>query len=371
VLAEVGIARPAEALVEFLRDPTGYKAAFRASAVAALLARGDEAAAQGASARALKFYGRVLALDPDDPQVAPRLTRLRRRKLRRRAAAWAAGVALVVPLGWVGVVQLKAQLLRARPVAVPSADAAAWLPEPAAPSTSPATDDPTAARGTGVTSAPAAAIPDPAPAPSSPAPPAASSPTPPPAAGAGHAPPRPSAPTPTPQAATPPLTPTAHAGSSAETTLLSVYVRPYAQRALLDGVEVARGQQQVTFELRPGSHVIQIEHACCTPFVRQITAEEAGHQGELRIPLEPRPARLRVEGDPATRVFVDGKPYGTAGDSQRAPFAVPLQADADNPYERAARIGLELAGGISREIQVRLRAGGEVTVAAPESEVPP
>jgi serine/threonine-protein kinase len=78
-----------------------------------------------------------------------------------------------------------------------------------------------------------------------------------------------------------------------------------------------------------------------------------------------------VEGDPATRVFVDGKPYGTAGDSQRAPFAVPLQADADNPYEAAARIGLELAGGVSREIQVRLRAGGEVTVAAPESEVPP
>jgi serine/threonine-protein kinase len=150
-----------------------------------------------------------------------------------------------------------------------------------------------------------------------------------------------------------------------------VYVRPYAQRALLDGVEVARGQQQVQFSLAPGAHVIQIEHACCVPFVKQITAEEASRQRELRIPLEPRPARLRVEGDPATRVFVDGKPYGTAGESQRNPFAVPLAADGDNPYEAAARIGLQLEGGPSREIQVRLRAGGEVTVAAPESEVKP
>ncbi len=154
-------------------------------------------------------------------------------------------------------------------------------------------------------------------------------------------------------------------------TRLSVYVRPYAQRALLDGVEVARGQQQVQFALAPGAHVIQIEHACCVPFVKQITAEEASRQPELRIPLEPRPARLRVEGEPATRVFVDGKPLGTAGESQRTPFAVPLPADGENPYEAAARIGLELEGGASREIQVRLRAGGEVTVAAPESEVAP
>jgi serine/threonine-protein kinase len=154
-------------------------------------------------------------------------------------------------------------------------------------------------------------------------------------------------------------------------TPLSVYVRPYAQRALLDGVEVARGQQQVQFALPPGVHTIQLEHACCAPFVRQISAEEAARQGELRVPLEPRPARLRVEGDPATRVLVDGRPLGTAGDSQRAPFAVPLPADAENPYESTARIALELPQGGTREIQVRLRAGGEVTVAAPEPEVPP
>jgi hypothetical protein len=136
-------------------------------------------------------------------------------------------------------------------------------------------------------------------------------------------------------------------------------------------VEVARGQQQVQFTLTPGRHVIQIEHACCVPFVKEITAEEASRQRELRVPLEPRPARLRVEGDPAARVLIDGKLYGTAGDSQRAPFAVPLPAEGENPYEAPARIVLEVDGSPSREVQVRLRAGGEVTVAAPESEVTP
>ncbi|HET6438254.1 MAG TPA: serine/threonine protein kinase, partial [Anaeromyxobacter sp.] len=154
-------------------------------------------------------------------------------------------------------------------------------------------------------------------------------------------------------------------------TALSIHVRPYAQRALLDGVEVARNQQQVRFELGPGNHVIQIEHACCLAFVKQVTSDEAARQGEMRIPLEPRPARLRVEGDPAVRVLVDGKPYGTAGDSQRSDFAVPIPPDAENPYEAPARIGLELPDGSSREIPVRLRAGGEVTVAVPEAEVAP
>jgi serine/threonine-protein kinase len=149
-----------------------------------------------------------------------------------------------------------------------------------------------------------------------------------------------------------------------------VFVRPYAQRALLDGVEVARGQQQVRFALGPGTHTIQIEHACCVPYVKQISAAEAERSGELRIPLEPRPARLRVEGEPATRVLVNGKLFGTAGDSQRAPFPIPLPADAENPYEATARIGLEPPDGAPREVQVRLRAGGEVTVAAPETEAP-
>jgi serine/threonine-protein kinase len=152
---------------------------------------------------------------------------------------------------------------------------------------------------------------------------------------------------------------------------LSVYVRPYAQRALLDGVEVARGEQLVRFELGEGTHTIQIEHACCAPFVRQITAEEAARQGELRVPLEPRPARLRVEGDPATRVYVEGRLVGTAGDSQRVPFSVAVPGGGDNPYEAQAAIVLEVEGAPARSLTVKLRAGGEVTVAAPQPEERP
>jgi serine/threonine-protein kinase len=151
-----------------------------------------------------------------------------------------------------------------------------------------------------------------------------------------------------------------------------VHVRPYAQRALLDGVEVASGSPTVTFPLSGGRpHVIQLEHACCTPFTRTIGAEEAAALVELRVPLEPRPARLRVEGDPATRVLVEGKPAGTAGDSQRASLLVPVPPGGENPYEAAVRIVLEAPGAPPRVIQVKLRAGAEVVVAAPAAEVPP
>jgi serine/threonine-protein kinase len=149
-------------------------------------------------------------------------------------------------------------------------------------------------------------------------------------------------------------------------------VRPYAQRALLDGVEVARGEQHLRFELTRGRpHRLQIEHACCAPFVRDVTAEEAEKSGELRVPLEPRPARIRVEGDSAARVYVDGRYLGTAGESQRAPFTVSVPAGGDSPYEATAAIGLEPPGGLPRTVTVKLRAGVEVVVATPDVEVAP
>jgi serine/threonine-protein kinase len=80
---------------------------------------------------------------------------------------------------------------------------------------------------------------------------------------------------------------------------------------------------------------------------------------------------VRVEGDPATRVYVDGRFVGTAGDSQRAPFAVPVPAGAESPYEASAHIGLQAAGLPARDVQVKLRAGGEVVVAAPAAEATP
>jgi serine/threonine-protein kinase len=151
--------------------------------------------------------------------------------------------------------------------------------------------------------------------------------------------------------------------------VLTVHVRPYAQRALLDGVEVAHGAQAVQFALGPGRpHAIQLEHSCCATYTRELRAEEVAGLGELRVSLEPRPALLRVEGEPSTRIFVEGALIGTAGDSQRAPIPVALPSGGDSPYEAAVRIALEAPGQPPRTVPVKLRAGGELTVAATSPE---
>jgi len=135
---------------------------------------------------------------------------------------------------------------------------------------------------------------------------------------------------------------------------------------------VATGAQVVRLSLAAGRpHVLQLEHPCCAPYTRELTAAEAVTLGELRVPLEPRPARLRVEGDPATRVLVAGAFIGTAGESQRAPLAVAVPAGGENPYEAVVRLELELPGAPPRAVQVKLRAGGELTVAAPAPEATP
>jgi len=324
VLAEVGLVRPGEELLAFLRGPAAFKAAFPARAVAALGARADDAVAAGASARALALFDRILAIDPANAEVPQKLARLSRRRTARRAMAWTAGVA--------GAAVAAALLARAVLSAGPPVRV---IPAP----------EPVAA-----TPAPAEPAPEP--------------------------PPRAAAPPPA-EAALPRETEGRSVSPGAREhgvppAVLAVHVRPYAERALLDGVEIARGEQLVRFAVAADKpHVIQIEHACCTPFVREITAEEAARLGELRVPLVPRPARLRVEGDPATRVLLDGRLLGTAGDSQRTPFAVPIPAGGESPYEAPARIGLELAGAAAREVPVRLRAGGELTVAAPDVEAVP
>jgi serine/threonine-protein kinase len=153
---------------------------------------------------------------------------------------------------------------------------------------------------------------------------------------------------------------------------LSVHVRPYAQRALLDGAEVARGQQRVVFSLAPDRpHVIQIEHACCSPFVKTIEPTEAARLGELKVPLVPRPARLRVEAPPETRIYLNDRLVGTAADTQRAPIPVPVPQSAENPYEGKAQIRLEQAGRPPYTAEVTIRAGGDITVAAPHAEGTP
>ncbi|WP_242372876.1 serine/threonine-protein kinase, partial [Anaeromyxobacter sp. SG26] len=126
LLAESGLERAPDELVAFLRDPAGFKAAFPARAVVALSARGDAALAEGASARALSFYSRVLAIDPENPDVPAKLARLsRRRRLRRIALG--SGAALVVAAAAAAVIAVAP-----RRAIAPPADAAA-VPHDAVP----------------------------------------------------------------------------------------------------------------------------------------------------------------------------------------------------------------------------------------------
>jgi serine/threonine-protein kinase len=148
----------------------------------------------------------------------------------------------------------------------------------------------------------------------------------------------------------------------------TVHVRPYAQRAWLDGAEVASGQQRVVFSLPPGIHRLRIEHPCCDPFDRDVDAATVASTGELKVPLTPRPASLRVSGDPATLVFLDGKLLGTAGDSQREPFRVPVPSDASSPYEGDGDLRLEPPGRPFASAVVRIRAGQDITVPALQTE---
>jgi serine/threonine-protein kinase len=326
LLAEVGLARPEEELARFLADPAAYQAGFPARAVAALVASGEAALQAGNSARALGCFDRVLAIEPGNAMVADRLKTLSRRRQWRRGAMG----------GAVALVTVALLLLGTR----------WWLGRPGTPggATAGGTPGPAATATPGPIQPPGAAGPLAAPGETGSPPSAARAPA---------------ATVPPPGAKGPPVE-------------LVVRVRPYAQRATLDGVEVASGDQLVRLTLWPGRiHQVRIEHACCVPFLRELTAEEAAVQGELRVPLEPKPARLRVEGEPATRILLDGKLVGTAGDSQRAALPVAIPAGGETPYEASGRIVLEPPSGPPRTVVVKLRAGAEVVVAAPATEVLP
>lgn len=322
ILAEVGLERPEEELQRLLTDPAGYQAAFPPRAVAALIPQGEAALRAGQSARALACFDRVLVLEPGNSLVEAHLRTLSRRRRWRHAARVVAVAALAGLLALAG-----ASWWTSRPAGTAESRAAASLaPPPAVTGNSPsqppdaATDPPLTPTRPSLVAAVAS---------------------------------RPRAPT------DPPVE-------------LLVHVRPYAQRALLDGVELPAGDQVVRFRISSGRvHTIRIEHACCDSFQREISAEEAALQGELRVSLEPKPARLRVEGAPSTRILVDGLLVGTAGDSQRATLAIPIPAGGETPYEANGRILLEPPSGPSRTVVVKLRAGAELVVASPTLESSP
>jgi len=320
-----GIDRPEETLAAFLADPSATAEALRPRLVEIRLRRGEDHLARGETALALDAFDGVLALEPRQPAVLGHLESIGRRdRIRRRLlrAATALGVVLALGLAALAVAPHAPE-----PVAVP------------APGTKPVGEAPFAGAGTAPATMPADATPV------APAPPA----------------PRASA----------ELQRPAPARQAAAAIPFTVHVRPYAQRAWLDGVEVASGQQRVVFSLPAGNHRLRIEHPCCEPFERDVDAATAARTGELKVPLTPRPASLRVSGDPATLVFLDGKLLGTAGESQREPFRVPVPTDASSPYEGEGSLRLELPGRPFASALVRIRAGQDISVPAVQTEEPP
>ena len=78
-----------------------------------------------------------------------------------------------------------------------------------------------------------------------------------------------------------------------------------------------------------------------------------------------------MTGDPGTLVFLDGKRLGTAGDSQREPFRVPVPPDASSPYEGEGDLRLEPPGRPVAVAPIRIRAGQDITVPAVQTDEPP
>jgi serine/threonine-protein kinase len=354
LLAEDGLERPAEELDAFLSDPAGYAAVLRHRLVEARVARGEALLRAGDAARALAAFDGVLALEPEHPAVLGHLARIGRRDRLRRALRWAA-VALGVAAA-LGAAFLLAGRRSPSPASVPAAGAIG------------------ASGPAGLASAPAAGPEVQRPAEGGGEPPS----KPPPAGPGGPQPASPAAGRPSalaggePAAAgDAPRTARAPPSPSGVPFELAVQVRPYAAQALLDGVEVARGAQRVLFRLAPGAHRIRVEHPCCEPWERKIDAAEAGRLQEIKVPLVPLPGRLRVDGDPATRVWLDGRLLGTAGDSQREPFRVAVPAGAESPYEGDAELGLDVPGQGPATARVRVRAGQDITVPAIRRSGPP
>jgi serine/threonine-protein kinase len=368
-LAAAGLDDPAAELDAFLAGPGEYEAALRGRLVAAALSHGEHALEEGETALGMKLLDRVLALEPGNTAVAARLERIAsvaRWKRRARLGGAVLGALAVALVAWLAVQRSAPresspdQAGRAAHAPIPATQepARASTPTPSAPSTpQPARPAPAPAVAAPVEPPAAETSADATPVTGAPAAPATHA-----AAGsqrANRAPPRPE--------------PAAQRPAPGGTAIVSLHVRPYAQRALLDGVEIARGEQRVTFRLASGlPHRIQVEHACCFPFVREFKADDAIPQPlELKVPLRARPARLRVEADPASRVYVDGKLVGTAGESQRAPLEVPVPSTGETPYEASAELALDLDGRPPVRTSLRLRAGAEVTFAATHPPPPP
>ena len=331
ILHADGIDRPEETLTAFLADPRATAATLRPRLVETRLRQGEEHLARGEVAKALGAFDGVLAMEPRHPAVLAHLESVARSGKRKRLLRRTVAGLVVVAVGLIAAAGV-ARLLDRDPV--PEVAPIAASSQPPAPPGPAAVPPPVGESPGGVVAAPVEPARSPAREPS------------------GQ--PRPLA-----------------ARKAPAPVSFTVHVRPYAQRALLDGAEVATDEQRVVFSIGPGVHRLRIEHPCCEPFDREIDAASAERIGELKVPLVPRAASLRIGGDPATRVYVGGKLLGTAADSQRDPFRVRVPPDGPNPYEGEVDLLLEAPGRRASGATVRVRAGQEITVPAVLTEETP
>ena len=102
-LAERNLTRYEDEIARFLADPHAYGLELGKRLVHTLIAAGDEALARGERGRALEHFGRVLALDPDDPIAMDRVKRLEGQLKARRGLVRFGAVALALGLVGLGV----------------------------------------------------------------------------------------------------------------------------------------------------------------------------------------------------------------------------------------------------------------------------
>lgn len=105
-LAERNLTRYEDEIARFLADPHGYGLELGKRLVHTLITAGDEALARGERGRALEHFGRVLALDPDDPIAMDRVKRLEGQLKTRRGLVRIGGAALALGLIGLGLFAL-------------------------------------------------------------------------------------------------------------------------------------------------------------------------------------------------------------------------------------------------------------------------
>jgi tRNA A-37 threonylcarbamoyl transferase component Bud32 len=151
-LAEAGLTDARAELRAFFADPDAYEACLPARLSRALIDSAHAHLAAGKTGRAMEIWNRVLALDPQNPQVLAALRGFENRHRWKKAALLAGGAAALALLGW-GVSHAPGG-----PSAPHESHNVATVPRPAAPA--PLATAPVATPATPATTTTAPALPD-------------------------------------------------------------------------------------------------------------------------------------------------------------------------------------------------------------------